>query len=73
MYQAYKAWCEVNGIAKMFETKFGRIMKKKLKRDDTGRVHFYVDVALHDVPQNPSQSGPDEPPPNTGHPEDVEI
>ncbi len=56
MYEAYKVWCEVNGTAKMFETRFGLTMKKKLKRDDTKRVRVYVDVALHDVPESPSHS-----------------
>jgi putative DNA primase/helicase len=51
MYEGYKAWAEVNGAAKMHETRFGLIMKKKLKRDDSGRVRIYVDVALHDVPE----------------------
>ena len=46
MYEAYKAWCEANGSASMFETRFGLVMKKKLKRDDTRRVHIYLDVAL---------------------------
>jgi hypothetical protein len=45
MYDAYKVWCEANGMAKMFETRFGRTMKKKFTRDDTKRVHVYVDVS----------------------------
>ncbi len=40
----------------MYETRFGLTMKKKLKRDDSKRVHVYVDVALHDVPQPPNSS-----------------
>jgi putative DNA primase/helicase len=36
-------------------------MKKIHRRDDSGRVHLYVDVALHDVPESPSQ-------PQQGHP-----
>ncbi|MCP1832815.1 phage/plasmid primase, P4 family [Bradyrhizobium sp. USDA 4545] len=51
MFNAYKAWCEVNGTSHMHETRFGLTMKKKLKRDDTGRVRVYVDVKLHDVPE----------------------
>lgn len=65
MYEAYKAWCEVNGMARMYETKFGRTMKKKFARDDTKRVHVYVDVALHDVPQSQQEHGP---PPHTEAP-----
>lgn len=61
MYEAYKAFAEANGMAKLFETKFGRTMKTKLTRDDSKRVHVYVDVALHDLPaapeSQPSYSG----------------
>ena len=75
MYEAYKAWCEVNGMAKMHETRFGRTMKKKFERDDSKRVHVYVNVALHDVPQieQQHQHGP---PPHTEippHPGDHEF
>lgn len=78
MYLAYKTWCEVNGKAHMHETRFGRTMKKKFKRDDSGRVHRYVDVALHDVPDSQSQSRQHEPPkdgyqPPDRHPDEVEI
>lgn len=74
MYEAYKAFCDANGMAKMHETRFGRTMKKKFTRDDTKRVHVYVDVALHDVPQ--SSVHPNEPPPHTEVPEhagDIEF
>ncbi|WP_316172459.1 phage/plasmid primase, P4 family [Bradyrhizobium sp. SZCCHNRI2049] len=50
MYNAFVAWCEANGMKPMHETRFGLTMKKKLKRDDTGRVRRYVDVKLVDVP-----------------------
>lgn len=63
MYEAFKLWAEANGIAAMHETRFGRTMKKKLVRDDTGRVRIYVDVALHDVPANTNGPPQAEPPP----------
>ncbi len=59
MYHAYKAHCDANARRPIFETKFGRIMKKKFKRDDK-RTHRYLDVALHDVPDaRPSDSTSD--------------
>ncbi|EJN11833.1 phage/plasmid primase, P4 family containing protein [Bradyrhizobium sp. YR681] len=67
MFLAYKAWSEANGKAHMHETRFGRTMKKKFKRDDSGRIHRYVDVALHDVPEAPSQPGAQASPPNDGY------
>lgn len=67
MYEAYKIWCEVNGAAKMYETKFGLTMKKKLKRDDTRRVRVYLDVALHDVPESPSKHAEHGQPPPQDH------
>lgn len=60
MYAAFEAFAKANGMAKMFETRFGRTMKKKLTRDDTKRVHMYVGVALHDLPEGadaPSSGG----------------
>lgn len=67
MFLAYKAWSEANGKAHMHETRFGRTMKKKFKRDDSGRIHRYVDVALHDVPESPTQPGSQSAPPNDGY------
>jgi len=67
MFLAYKAWSEANGKAHMHETRFGRTMKKKFKRDDSGRIHRYVDVALHDVPESPTQPGSQSSPPNDGY------
>lgn len=58
MYQAYKSHCEANARRPIFETKFGRIMKKKIKRDDK-RTHKYLDVELHDVPSRPDPVPPD--------------
>jgi putative DNA primase/helicase len=59
MYRAYLAWCEANAKNPVKETRFGREMKKLVKRDDTGAVHAYVDVELHDVPPS-DQSSPNE-------------
>jgi putative DNA primase/helicase len=70
MFHAYVAWSEVNGKSHKRETGFALVMKKKFKRDDTGRVHRYVDVALHDVPDNPANSHPQSStatPPNDGY------
>lgn len=67
MFLAYKAWSEANGKAHMHETRFGRTMKKKFKRDDSGRIHRYVDVALHDVPESPTQPGAQSSPPDDGY------
>jgi putative DNA primase/helicase len=67
MYDAYKLWCEVNGTAKMFETRFGLTMKKKLKRDDTKRIRVYVDVALHDMPEVASHQSEHGPPHDHHH------
>jgi putative DNA primase/helicase len=72
MYEGYKVFAEANGMAKMFETRFGRTMKKKLKRDDTKRVHVYVDVKLVGLPESSGSHGP-EPPPHDVAPEDREF
>lgn len=66
MYLAYKAHCEANARRAIFETKFGRIMKKKFKRDDK-RTHKYLDVVLRDVPH---QAGENQ---NGGDPRDTYV
>lgn len=65
MYNAFKAWCDGNAKAPLFETKFGLNMKRHCKRDE-GRVRRYLDVRLHDVPTSADRPG--EPP----HPADID-
>ena len=48
MFEAFNAWCEANGIAKMYERRFGVMMKRCIPRDDSMRVHVYRNVALRD-------------------------
>lgn len=66
MYLAYKAHCEANARRAIFETKFGRIMKKKFKRDDK-RTHKYLDVTLRDVPQTGTHDGDSSGDPRDGY------
>jgi putative DNA primase/helicase len=51
MYEAYVAWSVDASRKPVTNTKFGLLMKHKVKRDDTKRQHRYVDVELHDVPE----------------------
>lgn len=67
MFKAYQAWCEANAKTAVLETKFGRVMKQKFKRDDK-RIRRYLDVRLHDVPSL-SRARPEEPP----HPADSDA
>jgi putative DNA primase/helicase len=62
MYVAYKKHCASNARSPVFETRFGKLMKKKFRRDDAGRVRMYLDVRLHDVPETSQEAAPDEPP-----------
>jgi putative DNA primase/helicase len=57
VYNAYVAWSEANAKKPMSEARFGRIMKKKFTRDDKKRVHLYLNVRLHDVPERPGDHG----------------
>lgn len=66
MYEGYKRWAEANGMAIMKETRFGLTMKQKIPRDDTKRVHVYVDVHLVDLPDAVAHAG--EHPPDRGGP-----
>jgi putative DNA primase/helicase len=57
VYNAYVAWSMANSKRPMSEARFGRIAKKTMKRDDSGRVHVYRNVELHDVPERPNEGG----------------
>jgi putative DNA primase/helicase len=51
VYNAYVAHCQANARRPIFETRFGRAMSKRFKRDDGGRVRMYCEIRLHDVPE----------------------
>lgn len=55
MYQAYVAWSEANAKTPWKETRFGRVMKTRFKRDDQ-RIRRYLDCRLHDVPSGQPRS-----------------
>jgi putative DNA primase/helicase len=52
VYDAYVSWSLANARRPIHETRFGRVMKTKLKRTDE-RVRRYLDCRLHDVPARP--------------------
>lgn len=71
MYVAFKEWCAANNKTLIFETKFGRDMKRHVKRDDTARLRKYVDVRLRaDRPRwtGPTPGDANKPP----HPADMD-
>lgn len=69
MYLAFKDWCAANTKSPLFETKFGREMKRHCTREET-RVRRYVDVKLRD--DRPRVSAADKQrPPEPPHPADV--
>jgi len=70
MYEGYKRWAEANGMAIMKETRFGLTMKQKIPRDDTKRVHVYVDVQLVELPDAVAHAG-EHPPDRDGPPVDA--
>jgi putative DNA primase/helicase len=71
MYLAYEAWSKANAKRVRSENKFGRELKKLCRRDDTGAVHIYQDVRLHDVPASSiDEARAAERREHDGHPED---
>lgn len=48
MYGAFKEWCIANSKTAIFETRFGRDMKRHCERDDRSRLRKYLDVKLRD-------------------------
>lgn len=59
MYMAYVSYAEANAIKPIHETRFGKLMRTRFKRED-GRIRRYLDCRLHDVPERPSARNPDE-------------
>ena len=59
MYAAYETWCLANGMTPFKQTAFGRKIKSKLTRDDSGNVRFFIDCVLHSVPVRPSHEPDD--------------
>ncbi len=49
VFEAYERWSEASGEKPRTSTAFGRALKTKVKRDDTGAVRMYA-CRLHDVP-----------------------
>lgn len=54
LYDAYTAFVAANGGQPVFQTRFGKHMVAKFKRDD-GRIRYYLDIRLHDVPERPDR------------------
>ena len=54
MYTAYETWCLANGMTALKQTNFGRKIKTKLTRVDTGGLRFFTDCVLHSVPARPA-------------------
>lgn len=67
MFDAFKEWCGANSKTAIFETKFGRDMKRHVKRDDTKRLRVYLDVKLRDDRPRWSPAGGNSPPPPGDH------
>ena len=55
MYLAYRAWASTNSVSPIFETRFGKLMKARFRRED-GRIRRYVGCRLHDVPLPPAEA-----------------
>jgi putative DNA primase/helicase len=56
MYSAFKDWCSANSKNPVFETRFGRDMKRHCERDDKSRLRKYLDVRLRDDRPRPTES-----------------
>jgi putative DNA primase/helicase len=56
MYMAFKDWCIVNSKNVIFETRFGRDMKRHCQKDDKSRVRKYLDVKLRADRPRPTES-----------------
>ncbi|WP_316184704.1 phage/plasmid primase, P4 family [Bradyrhizobium sp. SZCCHNRI1003] len=61
LYQGFEIWCQGHGISPvMSNTRFGRIAKTKLERDDSGQARVYINIKLVNLPDKdaPPQNEP---------------
>lgn len=56
MYLAFKDWCVENSKSVIFETRFGRDMKRHCKRDDKSARRKYLDVRLREDRPRPERA-----------------
>jgi len=68
MFNAYLLWCRANSVKPFQEKTFAAVMVQKGFRKENGRLRKYLDVCLHNLPDDPdahSHGGrapwPDEP------------
>ncbi len=57
MYEAYSAWCHANSVRPFSERRFSETMATKGFAKERGRIREYLNVRLHDVPEDPGKSG----------------
>lgn len=58
MFDAYFAWCAANGRAPKSKTKFGRVVGQRFAKSEVSGRNYYLDCALHDVPEAPAARNP---------------
>lgn len=57
MFKGYEAWCNANSVRRFAETTFAKIMTQKGVKKTNGRIREYLDIVLHDVPNDPDAKG----------------
>ena len=57
MHQAYLAWSAANAKKPSSEAKFGREIKKRLKRAERAGANYWLECILHNVPSAPEGGG----------------
>lgn len=57
MFKSYEAWCHANSVKRFAESTFAKIMEQKGMPKTRGRIRYYVNAELHDVPDDPDATG----------------
>lgn len=53
MYESYVSWSMANAKRAKTQTKFGKTLAQRFRKQEIGGRNFYLDVELHDVPARP--------------------
>ncbi len=53
LYEGYVSWSMANAKRARTQTKFGKTLAQRFRKQEIGGRNFYLDVALHSVPDRP--------------------
>ena len=58
IYEAYESWCLANAMKPWSEKAFSQTMVKKGFVKIDGRIRYFINLRLHDLPERPEPRNP---------------